>query len=553
MLLLQWSISMASPDAVTVTRTIAYSSCMAKTFHQLRLDDEITDFTIVSGKQSFNCHRVILAGSSPVLQAMVRSGMKEALENKANIDTIPSAVMPLILDYIYTGEVVIPHEHLQKTIEAADYLQLLELKEICVGDANTALKPSNIVSWYKFADGLDIEELKLKCAEVMSSCIAEVSRFAEFQELNFAEVNSFMSSARETDADPDDLLEASMEWINSKPSQRIDCMEELLQKVQLLECSLECLENEMGTHEALFMSSPAGYRLISKALLQFSKQAGMRQKRGTKRKSQTMLVVIGGQQEYSQGLNKVCWKLNASLQLEKLCEIPDHSLRFGVCKIPGGFALTGGEDSTICSMYVLSTNSWKQLKAMKTMRCNHGSIFISGRIFVLGGGRAHISKSASVHSLALDGDNWTEEADIPIKVHYPEVANVEDSIFLLDGYSIQLFRLDTKTNTWSRRKNPPCCWGARMVVVNGQLLVAGSNYKIAAQYDPKTDMWCTLDSPTLNHWFGALVGLENKLFLIGGRYEDGIEEYNFDTANWSVCDIRFQKELFNLRALTLDF
>ena len=172
---------MASPNAVTVTGTPAYSSRIAKTFHQLRLDDEITDFTIVSGKQSFNCHRVILAGSSPVLQAMVRSGMTEASENKANLDTIPPAVMQLILDYLYTSEVVIPHEHLQKTIEAADYLQLLELKEICVSDANTALKPSNIVSLYKLADGLDIEELKLKCAEVISSSLAEVSRSQSFR------------------------------------------------------------------------------------------------------------------------------------------------------------------------------------------------------------------------------------------------------------------------------------------------------------------------------------------------------------------------------------
>ena len=116
---------MDSSNAAAVTRTPAYSSRIAEMFQQLRLDDEITDFIIVSGKQSFNCHRVILAGSSPVLRAMVRSGMTEVIENKANLDTIPPAVMQLILDYIYTGEVVISHEHLQKTIEAADYLQLL--------------------------------------------------------------------------------------------------------------------------------------------------------------------------------------------------------------------------------------------------------------------------------------------------------------------------------------------------------------------------------------------------------------------------------------------
>ena len=240
--------------------------------------------------------------------------MTETSENKANIDTIPPSVMQLIMDYIYTGEVVVPHEHLQETIKAADYLQLMELKEICLGNADTALKPSNIVSWYKLADRLEIEKLRSKCAEVMSSSLAEISRFTEFQELDFAEVSSFMSSAQETDADPDDLLEASMEWINYKPSQRVDCMEEILQKIQLLECSVECLENELENHDALLISCPVAYRQISKALIQIAKKDVVRKKRGAKRKTQVMLAVIGGQCGYQEDdINKVCWEMNASL------------------------------------------------------------------------------------------------------------------------------------------------------------------------------------------------------------------------------------------------
>ena len=543
---------MASINAVTVTRTPAYSSRIAKTFQQLRLNDEITDFTIVTGKQSFSCHRVILSGSSPVLQAMIRSGMTETSEHKASLDTIPPAVMQLILDYIYTGEVVIPHEHLQKTIEAADYLQLLELKEISIGEADASFKPSNIVSWYKLADRLDIEVLKSKCAEVMSSCHDEVSRFTEFQELDFAEVKTFLSSAQNTDADPDDLLEASMEWINYQPSHRTDCMEEILQKIRLLECSIEYLENEMETHESLFMSSQAGYRLMSKALVQIAKQDGVRKKHGTKNKSKSKLIVIGGQRTLHSDLNKM-WELNASLQLEELCRIPDHSIFFGVCKVPDGFVLTGGKKSTLCSMYILSQKSWKQLKAMKSERCNHGSTFMNGRIFVLGGGSTFIATSSSVHSLALDGEEeWTEEAQMPISVCYPEVASVENGIFLLDGHT--LVHLDLKTRTWSHRQSMPVSRsiGARMIAVQNVLLAAGSSNKIAAQYNPSTDAWTTLSSPTLRHSFGAMAAIGKRVYLIGGQDEDGIEEYNLDTGIWSVCDVRMPIELFHLHALALD-
>ena len=92
-----------------------------------------------------------------------------------------------------------------------------------------------------------------------------------------------------------------------------------------------------------------------------------------------------------------------------------------------------------------------------------------------------------------------------------------------------------------------------MVVVKGHLLVAGARNKTAAQYDPKTDTWCTLSSPTLQHYHGALVGFDKKLFLIGGQDEDHIEEYNLDTRTWSVCDMRFPRKLLNLHALAIDF
>ena len=508
----------------------------------------MTDFTIRSGKQTFNCHKVILAGNSPVLHAMVRSGMTEASSNQTDIDTVPPSVMQLVLEYIYMGEVVIPHKHLQQTIEAADYLQLLELKEICLGDAAPALKPSNIVSWSKLADRLDIEELKSKCVDVMASCLAEVSRFTEFQELSFAEVNSFMTSAQETDADPDDLLEASMEWINSKPSQRIDCMEELLQKIQLMECSIECLENEMDSHEELFMSCPAGYRRITKTLLYMAKHEGYRKKKGTKRKKDAMLVVIGSQ--YSP--NNDCWELDTSLQFTELCQIPEHARNFGACKFPGGFILTGGYKCVLCSMFVLSTRSWKQLDPLKFPRNSHGCIVAHGMTFVFGGYISG-SPSPSVHSLALHGV-WTEEKNLPTAVIFPEVSNVQNSIFLLDVETNQLLKMDAKKKTWRHLTKLPGekCYGARMVSAQDKLFVSGGDNKACAQYDPKTDTWCSLTLPALKHCFGALVALEQKVYLIGGSAEDSIEEYNFDSKTWVVCSEKVPKKQYHLHALVLE-
>ena len=183
-----------------------------------------------------------------------------------------------------------------------------------------------------------------------------MARFSEFQDLDFDEVTSFMSSAQENNADSDDLLEASLEWVSYKSSERIDCMEEFLGNIQLLECSVECLESMMESHEELLMSCPSGHKRITKTLLQMAKHDGTRKKRGTKFKNAMVAVIAGNSGEI---LSKVCWELYMSLQFIDLCHIPKHSSRFGVCSFPGGFILTGGESCVLCSVFVLSTKSWK--------------------------------------------------------------------------------------------------------------------------------------------------------------------------------------------------
>ena len=221
---------------------------------------------------------------------------------------------------------------------------------------------------------------------------------------------------------------------------------------------------------------------------------------------------------------------------------------------PDGFILTGGEgDCVLCSMFLFSTKSWKQLDSLKFARFGHGSIFAHGRIFVFGGCMSGLS-SASVHSLALDGGKWTEESDLPFAVYLPEAASVENSIFLMDVNANHLLKMDAKNKTWSHQTKlaGDGCWGARMISAQDKLFVSGGKNKVCAQYDPKTDTWCSLNSPTLKHNFGALVTLDEKVCLIGGEEEDRIEEYDINSKTWAVCAGKVPKTLKHLQALVLD-
>ena len=498
---------------------------------------------------------MIVSACSPVLKAMMLSEMVEMTKHQATLDNIPPAVMELLLEYMYRGEVHIPNEYLMPAIEACDYLELLELKARCVNQTPNAISPNNVISWHKLADSLNIDELKIKCSEILADSFAGVSKDKEFLEMSFTEVSSCISDAQEADADSDDLFEATTNWVAYKSYTRQNHILDMLEKIDLTRCSTECIETEMHKHKDLLYAQPAALGKLTLSLIQIANGPPHNIRKKRSKHGGKMVVVISGQERDDKPQSD-CWhldKFTSFLDFLKLSfSFPWHS----VCSIPGGFVVTGGKNNTRCAMFILSSKSWKQLQSLPHSRYCHASIFACGKIYIFGGYRSGMGiLSSDVLSLELEGGKWNQEPNVPItRVHLPEVACVGSSIFLLSVYdTYQLLHLDLNTNAWSTKAAPPQQYpiGPRMISVQDRLLVAGGSDMIFAQYDPTTDTWTTGNPPAIQHFLGALVHLDQKVYLIGGDEEDRVEEYDLNTKSWSVCNFRLPQKFQNLHAVVM--
>ena len=338
---------------------------------------------------------------------MMTTDMVESAKQQVTLDNIPSSVMELLIEYMYKGVINIPPELILSATQACDYLQLLELRDHCLRQATNAIKPDNAISWHKLADSLNIDELKTKCSEIFSSSLADVSKGSEFLELSFAEASSYISDAQETDADSDDLLEATTNWVAHKPEPRQDHIQDMLEKIDLTRCSVECLDMEIDKHKELLDAQPAALRKLTKSVLQIANQAwgNIRKKRSERERKNTMIVVISGHRGYSSSQD--CWHLDESLNFVDLCKLAFSFLWHSVCQIPGGFVMSGGQQNRLCAMFILSSKSWKQLEPLPAPWDRHGSIFVMGKLYLLGG-NVSSSKSFSVISLALEGESGSK-------------------------------------------------------------------------------------------------------------------------------------------------
>ena len=480
------------------------------------------------------------------------SKMVEATKHEVTLNNILPEVIELLIEYMYKGKVQIPNKYLLPALEACDYLELLELKARCVIQAPNALNPCNVISWYKLADSLNTDELRTKCSEIIFTSFGDVSKGKEFLELNIDEVSSFISDAQEADCDSDDLLEATTSWVASKPDTRRDHIVDMFEKIDLTRCSTECIDTEMDKHKELLCTKPAALGKLDKSLVQIANQgpSGMRNELGGK-----AMVVISGQEGENNSHND-CWRLEKSTNFVEFLKLPFSFPWHSVCRIPGGFLVTGGRNNTQCAKFIFSSNSWQQLESLPSSRHGHASIFACGKIYLFGGSELNIRKvwdDWDVLSLDLEGGKWNKEPKIPnLGVHLPKVACVKSNIFLLNSTGQRLCQLDLRTKTWSTKATPPpqlSSIGPRMISVKDRLLVTGGRENICAWYDPTTDAWTTGNPPTIQHYLGALVHHGQKVYLIGGENEDRVEEYDLDTESWSVCSYRLPQKLRNLHAV----
>ena len=94
----------------------------------LRNDSEFCDVTLVGDDHKrFNAHKVLLSTSSTYFKQMLKATPNQLM---VCLNDVKSDDIENVLDFIYTGEVKIPQENLDRFLEVSQRFQLLGLTEL---------------------------------------------------------------------------------------------------------------------------------------------------------------------------------------------------------------------------------------------------------------------------------------------------------------------------------------------------------------------------------------------------------------------------------------
>jgi N-acetylneuraminic acid mutarotase len=223
----------------------------------------------------------------------------------------------------------------------------------------------------------------------------------------------------------------------------------------------------------------------------------------------------------------------------------------------GSDASSSGDAGDPDASSSIAFGSWQMLDPMPELpRYYVGVAAARGWVFVVGG-FGEGPESSAVHAYDTATDSWQRLADLPTLYQMPNVAAVEDRVFVLGGLELNAtLEYDFDNDEWLERAPLPVPVdegpGAAAVAVQGdRIFVAGGVLKGLSSnllntgirqdgfyaYDVSSDLWLTLPSLPVAVGYSMAAVIDDELWVMGGsdthERTDRVTAYDIASETWS--------------------
>ncbi|XP_016658626.1 ring canal kelch protein isoform X2 [Acyrthosiphon pisum] len=195
-----------------------------KAFCDVKLETD--DGTVVHG------HKLILISASPYFRAMFTS-FEERNKDHIVIKGLNSTSLKLLINYIYSGEIIVNEENVKDMLAAADLIQLDYIRAACEEFLQTQLNPSNCLGIRAFADLHNCTDLISSSDAYIKKQFLEVAKYNEFLRLSPEEVIQLISLSDLDVPKEEYVFESVMNWVKHELGCRKQFLPDLMEHVRL--------------------------------------------------------------------------------------------------------------------------------------------------------------------------------------------------------------------------------------------------------------------------------------------------------------------------------
>ncbi|XP_060870645.1 kelch-like protein 2 isoform X2 [Metopolophium dirhodum] len=481
-------------------------------------------------------HKIVLIAASPYFRAMF-SNFDEGNKDLVTIRELDSTILQLLVDYIYTGEIMVTKENVQVLLPASNVLQLDYVNGVCVDFLQKQLHPSNCLGILAFANLHNVTELLSISDGFIKKQFLEVVKSNEFLSLSSEDLVKLISCNDLAVPFEEKVFESVIKWVKYDFDQRKDFLPELMEHVRLPLLRSDILNNVV--EEPLLYNSPKCNNFIIEALhfnLQKSVILMFNQRSDTSPKCYTewydpatqlrenapgindcrktagfcvisdqFVFVMGGVNGSS---SKSVSMLDVSSQSPSWVPMVDMLVsrwQLGVGVLDNCIYAVGGHDdnSALNSVEVfdVSIQKWRLVASMSTKRRDLGVGVLNNLLYAVGGGNGKVClKSVEYYNPTLD--TWTPVADMSVSRYGVSVGVLDGLIYAIGGYN-------------------------------------GEDLKSVEVYRPCDGVWSSVADMEICRFRPGVVALDGLLYVMGGESVvgsiiDTVEIYNPNTNTWTL-------------------
>ena len=537
-----------------INKAVDYSrpnedSRLLKYANENRLLGFFNDVIIKVQNKTFLANRMVLSCYSKFFEKTFQVEMKEKYENSLTIHNISTKSMQTIIDFIYTGKIVIDNGNVMDLLSAADYLLMDEVKKYCFEFLASVLNIENCFEVLLKAQLYNNYSLECNVYAYISDNFANLIEANILNDLPVKDVISCLKNINRKKISELLVYQTIINWTKHDESSRKNDFVELFQLLKLDELPHDFFMTVV-VQEKLIKDNLVCLSSVMDTLILFQNNLSLKRSGsklfclgGVKNPSDVFLVqdfsakdeikipslpikvvnhastcfnktvyCLGGcnqTNEFSVITNKV-WQIRLDskpLKWEQIASLNENRwLTDAVVYQDTLVVVGGGNGRNVLSSgecFVKVMNKWQAIPNLNCARSTHQLIVCYERLYALGGWNT--STLSSVERLSSLADQWQYSEPMLTTREWFTAVNYQNCIYVIGGKSQELDDVLSTTE----------------------------------KYNPIEGRWtfvCELNFARYSHTASVL---QNKIFVVGGCNSSGtavkeIECYDTITNEWSV-------------------
>eukprot|EP00102_Acyrthosiphon_pisum_P025127 XP_016662337.1 PREDICTED: ring canal kelch homolog isoform X4 [Acyrthosiphon pisum] len=504
-------------------------------------------------------HKIVLMAASPYFSAMF-SNFDERNKDLVNIRELDSTILQVLVDYIYTGEIMVTNENVQVLLPAANVLQLEYVINACAEFLQKQLDASNCIGIRAFADLHNCTELLASSETLIKKQFLEVVKSDEFLSLSSEDVVKIISCNDLAVPYEEKVFESVIKWVKMDLDQRKDFLTELMEHVRLpiIASRPDVLLNIVN--EPLLKNNPKciGYVIeayhfnLQKSAQNFTIPQTIRCK--PRQFGDSHKVILMFNRSDTSPMCYTEWYDPATKLREKAPGINDGRQFAGLGVIRDQFVFAVGGVNNSCSQSVSMLDvssqspSWVPMADLVVKRDRLGVGVLDDCIYAVGGGEVD-SELSSVEVFDVSIQKWRLVASMSTKRCDVGVGVLNNLLYSVGGSgngktlkSVEYY--DPTLDSWTPVAEMSVCrQGVGVGILDGLMYAIGGydreDLKSVEVYRPSDGVWSSVADMEICRFRPGVVALDGLLYVMGGEsddsmYSDTVEIYNPKTNNWTM-------------------